>query len=90
MKNKDEMIKALIKDDLNDWFNPKEKDVYFAQLLNDGFVGYRNQTIRELVDECVERGLIELKSNYPECKMCGIDNYVCLECERFQREVICE
>jgi len=84
---KDQMIKALIKDDLNDWFNPYEKDVYFAQLLHDGFVGYRNQTEQELRDECIERGLIELKSNYPECKMCGIDNYVCIECEREQREV---
>jgi len=27
----------------------------------------------------------EFKSNYPECKMCGIENYVCLECEQFQK-----
>jgi len=83
----DQMIDVLIEDDLSDWFNPKEKDVYFAQLLHDGFVGYRNQSEQELRDECIERGLIELKSNYPECKMCGIDNYVCLECEQFQRKI---
>ena len=84
---KDEMIEALITDDLNDWFNPKEKDAYFAMHLRDGFIGYLNQSEQELRDECIERGLIELKSNYPECKMCGIENYVCLECERLQREV---
>jgi hypothetical protein len=57
--NKDQMIEALIEDDLNDWFDPNEKDVYFAHLLHDGFVGYRNQSEQELRDECIEREIIE-------------------------------
>jgi len=61
--HKDQMIQALIADDLTDWFNPKEKDVYFAQLLHDGFVGYRNQTEQELRDECIQRELIETEVN---------------------------
>ena len=84
--HKEEMIEALITDDLNDWFNPKVNR-RLKMHLRDGFIGYLNQSEQELRDECIERGLIELKSNYPECKMCGIDNYVCLECERLQREV---
>jgi hypothetical protein len=86
---KEEMIDALIKDDMTDWFYPNQKDAYFAQLLRDGFDGYINQSEQELRGECIERGIIELKSNYPECKMCGIDNYVCIECEQFQKGLKC-
>jgi len=60
---KDQMIEALIENDLNDWFNPNEKDVYFAQLLHDGFVRYRNQSEQELRDECIERELIKTEVN---------------------------
>ena len=45
-----------------------------------------------VTESCFEDDEIfdKLKSNYPECKMCGIENYVCLECEQFQREELCQ
>ena len=41
-----------------------------------------------VTESCFENDEVfyKLKSNYPDCKMCGIDSYVCLECELFQRE----
>jgi hypothetical protein len=58
---KDEMIEALITDDLNDWFNPKEKDAYFAMHLRDGFIGYLNKSEEELMEECLDRILIKVE-----------------------------
>jgi hypothetical protein len=79
---KDKLIEMLIDDDLDDWRDEAVKNSYFAVLLHNGFVGYRNQTGEELLTEVVERGLLELKSNYPECLMCSdTDNYVCYLCE---------
>ena len=85
---KDEMIETLITSDLSDWFSYEEKDAYFAMHLRDGFIGYINQSEQELKEECLARDLIELKSNYPDCKMCGIENYVCFVCKQSQLEKI--
>ena len=65
--------------------------------LDDDGLGFSENTEcgQELyfaIEEII-KGFIEskyIKSNYPECKMCGIDNYVCLECEQFQREELCQ
>jgi hypothetical protein len=80
--NKDKLIEMLINDDLSDWRNNADKHDYFRVILYEGFVGYKNQTGEELLTEVAERGLLELKSNHPECSMCSdIDNYICFSCE---------
>lgn len=43
-------------------------------------------TVTESCFENDEGVFDKLKSNYPDCKMCGIDNYVCFICEQEQRE----
>ena len=63
---------------------------------SDGHCGTKNTdrgtglyfVIEETIKDYLESKYI--KSNYPECQMCGIDNYVCLECERLQREELCQ
>lgn len=80
--NKEKLIEMLINDDIGDWRSDAERNSYFQFILFEGFKGYKNQTGEELLIEVVERGLLELKSNHPECPMCSdIDNYVCFSCE---------
>jgi hypothetical protein len=79
--NKEKLIEMLIDDDIGDWRSDAERNSYFQFILYNGIEGYKNQTGQELLIEVVERGLLILKSNYPECSCCGIDNYVCFMCE---------
>ncbi len=54
---KDKLINKLL---VNDWLNiqnSNESKQWFFDVLRDGFIGYRNQTLEELKAELNERGL---------------------------------
>jgi len=53
MNTRNEMIEQLIENDLN---SSDTDHLYYV--LRDGFVGYRNQTDAELLDELGLRGLV--------------------------------
>lgn len=57
--NTAQIIDLLIEDDLNDWHDRDDKDAYFAMLLRKGFIGYEQSYHQELLDEAIDRGLIE-------------------------------
>ena len=71
-------------------------DKQSGYIESDGHCGTRNTergtelyfAIEETIKDYLESKYI--KSNYPECQMCGIDNYVCLECEMIQKEKLYE
>lgn len=54
MTKKDKMIEALITDDIDTIINQNTSD-YLSTILFEGFVGYKNQTSKELKQECIER-----------------------------------
>jgi uncharacterized protein YbcI len=49
--NKDKLIEKLIKDDIKTDFSQE----FYDQILRDGFVGYKNQTLEELKTEWLQR-----------------------------------
>lgn len=57
--NRDEMINLLIDDDLNNWYDRDDKDEYFAMILRNGFIGYNDQSNKEIENEMFERGLLD-------------------------------
>jgi hypothetical protein len=57
--NREQMIEALIHNDLHDG----NRDEYIWMFLLNGFVGYKNQTDYELKQEMIDRGLIGENSN---------------------------
>lgn len=56
---RDSMIELLIEDDLNSWNEREDKNLYFAKMLHDGFIGYINWHNQELEDELYDRGLLD-------------------------------
>ena len=56
---RDEMINALIDDDLNGWYDRDDKDEYLAYILLNGWIGYKSQSDEELVVECLDRRIID-------------------------------
>ena len=62
-KNKKQaLIFKLVDDDIDSiQQNLLNQDVYWlGQILENGFCGYQNQTIKELTQEANERGLLEI------------------------------
>ena len=62
-KNKKQaLIFKLVDDDIDSiQQNLLNQDVYWlGQILENGFCGYKNQTIKELTQEANERGLLEI------------------------------
>lgn len=57
--NRDEMINALIEDDLNGWYDRDDKDEFFSHIMLNGWIGYKSQTDEELTIECLDRRIIE-------------------------------
>jgi hypothetical protein len=60
--SRDEMIDALISDDINSIHESKGEyndETFIDSLLRSGFEGYENFTDEELEAECRERGLFE-------------------------------
>jgi hypothetical protein len=49
--NKDQLVDKLIKDDIKTDFNGE----FLDQILRDGFVGYKNQSLEELKSEWLQR-----------------------------------
>lgn len=56
---RDEMINALIDDDLNGWYDRDDKDEYLAYILLNGWVGYKSQSDKELMDDCIDRAILD-------------------------------
>lgn len=54
--DREKAIEVLIEDDMNVIIDCGH-DTYLADILHNGFIGYRNLTDNQLVDECEERGI---------------------------------
>jgi len=63
MPNMNELINLLVNADIESFFDRDDADAYLAYLLRDGFKGYNNYESDELLDECIDRNLIEGYSN---------------------------
>jgi len=84
MNVKDNMIEALVTNDLHDWYTPGDKDAYLALILTEGFSGYKNQDISQLMDEIKQRELVPITPN-KSCSTCELEEtYVCIACEHDQ------
>jgi hypothetical protein len=60
--NRDEMVEALIADDINTIFDSKDNyndESLLVQILEFGFRGYESFNMDELESECRERGLYD-------------------------------
>jgi hypothetical protein len=60
--NRDEMVEALITDDINTIFDSKDNyndESLLVQILEFGFKGYESFNMDELESECRERGLYD-------------------------------
>lgn len=53
--DKEQMIRWLVHDDLNDWETPQHRDAYIGALLRTGIKGYNDWTMAELSKEVQSR-----------------------------------
>lgn len=56
---RDEMIKELIDDDINGWYDRDDKDEFFSYIMLNGWTGYKTQSDYELTEECIDRGILD-------------------------------
>jgi hypothetical protein len=56
---RDEMIKELIDDDINGWYDRDDKDAFFSYIMLNGWTGYKTQSDEELMEECFNRGILD-------------------------------
>jgi hypothetical protein len=56
---RDEMIKSLVDDDINGWYDRDDKDDFFAYIMRNGWTGYQTQSDDELTEECINRGILD-------------------------------
>ena len=63
MPDMNELINLLVNADIESFFDRDDADAYLAYLLRDGFKGYNNYEHDELLEECIDRNLIEENEN---------------------------
>jgi hypothetical protein len=59
MKNRNELIGLLVDTDIDNFFDRADMADYLSYLLQKGFKGYNDYTDQELLDECIDRNLID-------------------------------
>jgi hypothetical protein len=59
MKNRNDMINLLLDADINSFFDRDDMEHYLAYVLTEGIKGYKDYTDQELLNECIDRNLIE-------------------------------